>query len=186
MKWDKFKFKLDKYMYENYTFRIITLIMAGIIGFETYIIVERTDSQKVVFMPPSAITKEFWISGNMVSKSYLEQVGLFIASNLLNIDSNTAKYTIKNILPLVQPNFYYKVKNMLMEQVQYIQDNDISRVFYPSIVKIQKGKLDVLGVIKDIIGDKVVSHSQIDVEIKYKIKQGRFWITGIIVKKADK
>ena len=33
MKWDKYKFKLDKYMYENWTFRIVTLIMAGVIVF---------------------------------------------------------------------------------------------------------------------------------------------------------
>ena len=186
MKWDKYKFKLDKYMYENWTFMIVTLIMAGVIVFEGYLISDKVNNQKIVFMPPKMVTKEFWIAGNVVSKTYLEQMGFFISSTLLNIDSQTSKYTIQNILPLVEPNFYYKVKSMLQEQINYIKDNDISRVFYPSVVKVKKGELNVIGVVKDIIGDKVVSNQQVDVKINYKIKQGRFWVAGILVEKAER
>jgi conjugal transfer pilus assembly protein TraE len=75
---------------------------------------------------------------------------------------------------------------MLQEQINYIKDNDISRVFYPSVVKVKKGELNVIGVVKDIIGDKVVSNQQVNVKINYKIKQGRFWVTGILVEKAKK
>jgi len=187
MKFDKFKFKLDRYMYENYTFRIVTLIMAGIIVFEGYLISDKVNNQKVVIMPPKTITKEFWVSGNRVSKSYLEQMGMFVVYNLMNIDKHTADYTIEAILPLVKPEFYYKVKAMLMEQIKYIIDNDISRVFYPSVIKTdKKGKIVILGITKDIIGNNVVAKKQQQITISYKIKQGRFWITGIVVEKPKR
>jgi len=138
MKWDKYKFKLDKYMYENWTFRIVTLIMAGVIVFEGYLISDKVNNQKVVFMPPKMVTKEFWVAGNVVSKTYLEQMGFFISSTLLNIDSQTSKYTIHNILPLVEPNFYYKVKSMLQEQINYIKDN-FKGFNYPALDLFLKG-----------------------------------------------
>lgn len=182
MLWDKYKFKIDKYVFENWTFRIITLILSGIIIFEGYLISEKVNNQKVVILPPK-MSKPFWVAGNQISKAYLEQMGQFIAFYLFNIDANTAKISIDNILPFVEPRYYGETKKVLYEQVAYIEDNDISRAFYPSVVKVDnKGELKVIGILKDLIGNKVVSNRQVELNIKYKIKQGRFWITSIIVK----
>ena len=181
MLWDKYKFKLDKYVYENWTFRIVTLILAGIIVFEGYLISEKVNNQRVVVLPPK-ITKPFWVAGNVVSKSYLEQMGQFVAFYLFDVDSNTAKTSVENILAYVEPQYYGKVKAILYKQVDYITANDISRVFYPSVIKVNKGTIKVIGIVKDIIGNKIVSSKQIELQIGYKIKQGRFWITSIIVK----
>ena len=46
-------------------------------------------------------------------------------------------------------------------------------------MQITKGLIKVMGVIKDIIGDKVVSSENYIVEIGYKMEQGRFWINSI-------
>jgi conjugal transfer pilus assembly protein TraE len=182
MLWNKYKFKMDKYVFENWTFRIITLILSGVIIFEGYLISEKVNNQKVVILPPK-MSKPFWVAGNQVSKAYLEQMGQFIAFYLFNINANTAKISIENILPFVEPKYYGEIKKVLYEQVAYIEDNDISRVFYPSVVKVdKKGELKVIGILKDLISNKVVSTRQVKLNIKYKIKQGRFWITSIIVK----
>jgi conjugal transfer pilus assembly protein TraE len=181
MLWDKYKFKLDRYIYENWTFRIVTLILTGIIVFEGYLISEKVNNQKVIVLPPK-ISKPFWVTGNIVSKSYLEQMGQFVAFYLFDISKNTAKYSVENILTYVEPDFYGKVKAMLYNQIQYISENDISRVFYPSKITVQKGTITVVGIIKDLIGNNVVNTKQIKLVIGYKIKQGRFWINSIIVK----
>jgi conjugal transfer pilus assembly protein TraE len=182
MLWDKYKFKLDKYIYENWTFRIVTLILSGVIVYEGILISEKVNNQRVVVLPPK-VSKPFWVSGNLVSKSYLEQMGQFVAFYLFNVNSNTAKISVENILPYVEPKYYGEVKKMLYEQVQYIIDNDISRVFYPSAINVDnKGVIKVIGILKDIIGSKVVSSRQVELDVRYKIKQGRFWITSIVVK----
>ena len=182
MLWDKYKFKLDKYIYENWTFRIITLVLVGVIVYEAWIIGEKAQNQRVIVLPPK-VTKPFWVAGNKISKSYLEQMGQFIAYYLFDISPETAKISVENILPYVEPQFYSKVKAMLYQQVDYITQNDISRVFYPSIVKVnQPGIIKVVGIVKDIIGNKVVSQQQIELDIGYKIKEGRFWINSIVVK----
>jgi conjugal transfer pilus assembly protein TraE len=187
MLFDKFKFKMDKYVYENWTFRIVTFVLLGVILFQSYLISSRMDNQKVVFMPPKVINQEFWVTGNEVSKSYLNEMALFTVFNLMNVTKETAKNNIDNLLVLVSPDFYYEVKSNLMDQMNYITDNAISRVFFPSVVNVdQKGLIKVTGVMKDIISDKIMRSEQAVVRIEYQIKQGRFWIYDIKITKDDK
>lgn len=184
---DRFKFKLDKYIYENWTFRLITFFLLGVIIFQSYLISSRMDNQKVVFMPPKVVNQEFWVAGNEVSKSYLNEMALFVIFNLMNVTKENAKNNIDNLLILVSPEFYYEVKTNLVEQMNYITDNAISRVFFPSVLNVdEKGLIKVTGVVKDIISDKVMRSEQAVVRIEYQIKQGRFWIYDIKITKEEK
>ncbi|EAI7507097.1 conjugal transfer protein TraE [Campylobacter coli] len=175
-----YKNKLDRYIFENITFRIITIALLMIIIYLVWILSTRINEQKIVFMPPKVITQEMWVKGNEVSKSYLQDMGQFIASNLLNITKDNAKNNVDNIMHLIEPQFYNKVRAELIAQTEYIINNSISRTFFVSSVNADtKGLIKVMGVIKDIIGDKVVSSENYIVEIGYKMEQGRFWINSI-------
>lgn len=184
MLFDKYKNKMDKYLLENITFRTITLILSILIAFLVWIIVSRTDSQKVVFMPPKIINQEFWIAGNEVSKTYLHEMGQFVSFNLLNITKENANNNIENLLTLVDSKFYNEVKIKLLQQTNYIIDNAISRTFFVSSIDADtKGLIKVFGVVKDIIGDKVIDSNQQILSINYSINQGRFIINNISIEK---
>lgn len=175
-----YKNKLDRYIFENITFRIITIALLMIIIYLVWILSTRINEQKIVFMPPKVITQEMWVKGNEVSKSYLQDMGQFIALNLLNITKDNAKNNVDNIMHLIEPQFYNKVRAELIAQTEYIINNSISRTFFVSSVNADtKGLIKVMGVIKDIIGDKVVNSENYIVEIGYKMEQGRFWINSI-------
>ena len=175
-----YKNKLDRYIFENITFRIITIALLMIIIYLVWILSARINEQKIVFMPPKVITQEMWVKGNEVSKSYLQDMGQVIASNLLNITKDNAKNNVDNIMHLIEPQFYNKVRAELIAQTEYIINNSISRTFFVSSVNADtKGLIKVMGVIKDIIGDKVVNSENYIVEIGYKMEQGRFWINSI-------
>ncbi|TNH35035.1 TraE/TraK family type IV conjugative transfer system protein [Campylobacter helveticus] len=185
MLFDKYKNKMDKYLLENITFRTVTLILSLLIVFLVWIIVSRTDSQKVVFMPPKIINQEFWIAGNEVSKTYLHEMGQFVSFNLLNITKENANNNIENLLTLVDSKFYNEVKIKLLEQTNYIIDNAISRTFFVSAIDADtKGLIKVFGVVKDIIGDKVVRSSQSIVNIHYEINQGRFVLNDVLIEEG--
>ncbi|WP_270979797.1 TraE/TraK family type IV conjugative transfer system protein [Campylobacter helveticus] len=185
MLFDKYKNKMDKYLLENITFRTVTLILSLLIVFLVWIIVSRTDSQKVVFMPPKIINQEFWIAGNEVSKTYLHEMGQFVSFNLLNITKENANNNIENLLTLVDSKFYNEVKIKLLEQTNYIIDNAISRTFFVSSIDADtKGLIKVFGVVKDIIGDKVVRSSQSIVNIHYEINQGRFVLNDVLIEEG--
>ncbi|HEF6495746.1 TPA: conjugal transfer protein TraE [Campylobacter jejuni] len=182
MLFDKYKNQMDKYIFENITFRIVTLILSFLILVLIWVILARTDSQKVVFMPPKIVNQEFWIAGNQVSKGYLHEMGQFISFNLLNITKENARNNIDNLLTLVDPKFYQEVKTKLLEQMNYIIDNAISRTFFVSAIDADtKGQIKVFGVVKDIISDKVVRSSQSVLKINYIIEQGRFILNDLSI-----
>ncbi|AHK73692.1 conjugal transfer protein TraE [Campylobacter jejuni] len=182
MLFDKYKNQMDKYIFENITFRIVTLILSFVILVLIWVILARTDSQKVVFMPPKIVNQEFWIAGNQVSKGYLHEMGQFISFNLLNITKENARNNIDNLLTLVDPKFYQEVKTKLLEQMNYIIDNAISRTFFVSAIDADtKGQIKVFGVVKDIISDKVVRSSQSVLKINYIIEQGRFILNDLSI-----
>ncbi|EOH3073995.1 TPA: conjugal transfer protein TraE [Campylobacter coli] len=182
MLFDKYKNQMDKYIFENITFRIATLILSFVILVLIWVILARTDSQKVVFMPPKIVNQEFWIAGNQVSKGYLHEMGQFISFNLLNITKENARNNIDNLLTLVDPKFYQEVKTKLLEQMNYIIDNAISRTFFVSAIDADtKGQIKVFGVVKDIISDKVVRSSQSVLKINYIIEQGRFILNDLSI-----
>ncbi|HEF9752081.1 TPA: conjugal transfer protein TraE [Campylobacter coli] len=182
MLFDKYKNQMDKYIFENITFRIVTLILSFVILVLIWVILARTDSQKVVFMPPKIVNQEFWIAGNQVSKGYLHEMGQFISFNLLNITKENARNNIDNLLTLVDPKFYQEVKTKLLEQMNYIIDNAISRTFFVSAIDADtKGQIKVFGVVKDIISDKVVRSSQSLLKINYIIEQGRFILNDLSI-----
>lgn len=179
MLWDKFKYKLDKYIYENWTFRIVTLVLLGIIVFQQYMMSSKLNSQRTVFVPPTVSMKEFWVMGDQISKEGLEDTGKFVAYNIFNVTKEIAPKNIDNIMALVPPEYYYEVKTSLIEQMEYVTSNGIARSFYPSMIDAkEKGLIKISGVLKDTISDKVVNSKRMVFEIQYQIVQGRFWLHG--------
>lgn len=187
MLFDKYKNKMDKYLYENITFRTISIALSIVIIFLVYIIVARTDSQKVVFVPPKIVNQEFWIAGNEVSKTYLHEMGQFITFNLLNVTKSNIQNNIDNILTLVEPKYYNEVRGKLLEQARYITENSISRTFFVSAIDADtKGTIKVYGVVKDIIKDKVIRSEITEYDIKYDIVLGRFFLNDVVIVENDK
>ena len=142
--------------------------------------VNNSNSQKTVFLPPQNTYKEFWVSGDVVSESYKQMIGNFIAQNMLNISYNNANLIVSNILPLVHSNTYKDVRLELKKMVNYIISNDIARSFFISKIDItQKDKIIVHGSITDFITSKVLRNKDVSLEIDYTVKYGQFFIVNL-------
>jgi conjugal transfer pilus assembly protein TraE len=143
-------------------------------------LVNNSNSQRTVFLPPQNTYKEFWVSGDVVSESYKQMIGNFIAQNMLNISYNNANLIVSNILPLVHSDTYKQVRLELKKMVNYIISNDISRSFFISKIDItQKDKIIVHGSITDFITSKVLRNKDVSLEIDYTVKYGQFFIVNL-------
>lgn len=183
MDFNRFKNKLDGVAFENKTFRIVTLVMAFTILVMAFILVAKVEDQKVVVMPPFVTLKEFWITGENVSDSYLEMVADGVAFNVLNI-SPERKPNTEFLYALTPPQFQNDVRGAIESQIKFIQNNGISQVFYTSGYDLKtKGLLRVTGLLKQYVGDKKMESSIHHLEISYYVKGGRFWIKGIDLKR---
>ena len=143
-------------------------------------LVNNSNSQRTVFLPPQNTYKEFCVSGDVVSESYKQMIGNFIAQNMLNISFNNANLIVSNILPLVYSSTYKDVRLELKKMVNYIISNDISRSFFISKIDItQKDKIIVHGSITDFITSKVLRNKDVSLEIDYTVKYGQFFIVNL-------
>ena len=177
-----FQNKRDFLKIEVLSSRVTIGFLIGLIVWQQIVMLNRIESKTVVFTPPAVMSQEFWVSGNKVSKSYLEGMAQFIMFNAFNVTPTNASQNSKNILAIVLPEFYSEVEAQVDKQILYLVDNQISRVFYFSETNPhQPGIIKVNGVLKESIGNQIAGTYNIDVEINYSIVQGRFWLTGIKV-----
>ena len=175
-----FKNYKDNILSQNVILKLSVVLMTVSNIYLATQLVNNSNSQKTVFLPPQNTYKEFWVSGDVVSESYKQMIGNYIAQNMLNISYNNANLIVSNILPLVHSNTYKDVRLELKKMVNYIISNDIARSFFISKIDItQKDKIIVHGSITDFITSKVLRNKDVSLEIDYTVKYGQFFIVNL-------
>ena len=161
--------------------RIIIVIFAFVIGIEGFVIKDLIGNQRTIISPCGNTVKEFWVTGNRVSQTYLEQQGKYISQTLLTTNPKNAKKQFLSILPLVESSQYNDIKNELLKQASYLIENDISTVFYTGTPEYKDNKIIMNGVKNNTIGNKTVTSKKIKFTIGFKIENGRFYILRLKV-----
>ena len=180
MQFEKFINSKDNLAKNNILLKTVLIVEAVLIVVQSFIIVNKTNSQRTVFVPPQNTYKEFWVSGDQVSQSYLENIGTFIGYNLLNITKSDAPQLLANILPLVESETYYEVKKQLQLLQDYIIQNNISRSFYIDHVEIKtSSQIIVHGSISDAIPSKIINTKKIDLIVDFRVRYGLFRIVNL-------
>lgn len=171
--------KLDKVNFENKTFKIVTIVLALTVLLETILVSYKISNEKVIILPPTEQLKEFWVKGNTVSSSYLEMMSDIIIYNMINITAGK-KPNISFLLAMVPNEYFNQIKASLDKQFKYVQNNGITQTFYTTEYDVKnKGLILVHGILKQVIGDRVVNSSLYTIKINYDLKYGRFWIIGL-------
>ena len=178
----------DNLIKNNLLLKFTIVVQTILIIYLIETVLYRTDNQKTVFLPPQVTYKEFWVTNNEVSRSYLDNIGAFIAYNILNVDKYNLKDVAMNIMPLVDTHSLKEVAKELRKMAKYIKDNELSRIFYlkNTSTKFDKEKkqkyIIVSGLLKESVDNSIVSAKKVDLIIGYKIKFGKFYITNLELK----
>ncbi|ULO03838.1 type IV conjugative transfer system protein TraE [Campylobacter sp. RM12651] len=174
-----YKSILDRFKKENQTIKIVIFMLLLVIVYQSHLIVSKSSSERIIFLPPKVISKEISITGDKLSKEYLEEIASFITYNLFNTTTELANNNALNILALVDSRAYYQTKKKLQEQYDYIKLNNISRTFFINKINLSNNHIQVEGILKSFIGNKVASHEKSLLDIDYRIDNGRFYITDL-------
>lgn len=65
--------------------------------------------ERTIVVPPS-LNKTFWVSGNAVSREYLEQMGAFVAWLVLDVTPASIGWKTDTLLTYVEPDQYAALK----------------------------------------------------------------------------
>jgi conjugal transfer pilus assembly protein TraE len=137
--------------------------------------IDRTHRETLV---PPTINKTFWVEDDQVSDSYMEQMGLFILRNALDVTPVSAEYQARMILKYAAPASYGELERELITTAKRQQKDGVS-TFYSvtSVTPDGKNRQVVFnGVLRTMLGDKVVSDVQKQYAIKFGQSNGRVFV----------
>jgi len=179
MKFWNFWEKLDK---ENRVLKLGFLVLLIVFTVQSYLVIKLYDKKTIVVLPPR-IEKEFWIAGDTLSKSYLEQVAYFIADRLFNVSPENVKSSIDMILPFLttEPENLKKIREQLIAYAREIIVNDIYQSFYAMKFLIAKDRnkrtfMRIEGILRRTSGDVYIGQKKAVLNLFFKVKNGRLII----------
>lgn len=169
---------LTKLKEENRIMKVVVLVLALSIFLEGVLIYRAATTQKIVVIPPG-VNREFWVAGDSVSQSYLEQVALYIVDRIVSVSPENVDYSFNSIMPFftTEPQAVKKIKDTYIEFARGIKTNNVYQMFYPLKVVIKGDEITVDGTVKKLTGNILMSEGSMKVIIKYVIKNGRFLVT---------
>ncbi|HAU1249863.1 TPA: type IV conjugative transfer system protein TraE [Legionella pneumophila] len=132
------------------------------------------------FLPPK-ITQEFTLSGTGVSEGYLRDMTNFLTQLRFNITSSSATYQFNALLGYVAPSLYGDIRAQLVKEVEQINHEHLSSVFYPSTFEIDIKHLSVkvIGQMKRFVGADLMSDVRETFLIRYSYEYGLLKLTNL-------
>lgn len=176
-----FKTKYDQLVAKELANKASNIILSVALAISSFTVYQLYSSERVVVVPTN-VSKEFWVSTNKLSESYLNQMGQYISTSLLNVSPNSAKQQFELVLDLAAPEFYQTLKLELNNQTRYLTENGITSAFYPKSYKFEKDKIIINGQKNNIIGDRIVEKKDIVLTVFYIVQNGRFYISRFEIK----
>lgn len=166
---------------ENRLMKLAVFILALALFIESILIYRTANTQKIIVLPPR-VDREFWVAGDKVSNSYLEQVALYVADRMLSVSPENVDYSFDTIMGFMttDPQYVKTLKEKFIELARVVKVNNVSQVFYPLKVDFRKdNELVISGILKKLTGNILMGESKPYLKLQYKINNGRLTITNI-------
>lgn len=132
------------------------------------------------FIPPK-ISQEFTLSGTGVSEGYLRDMTNFLTQLRFNVTSGSASYQFNALLGYVAPSLYGDIRAQLVKEVEQINHEHLSSVFYPSTFEmdIKHLSVKVIGQMKRFVGADLMSDVRETFLIRYSYEYGLLKLTNL-------
>ncbi len=139
--------------------------------------------ERIVVVPPQLHTS-IWTEKDTVSQSYLEEMAIFFAKQILDLTPSTASYQREHILRYVAPSFYHALrKKMLDEEEQYKKDN-LCTSFRPlsAVVNVKALQVTLTGLLQQYVSNKFVQQTKEVFEMHFSYEAGQLLIKSFVFK----
>ena len=156
------------------TKKVWMLIAVGMIASNLLlaIFVVTADTSEKTVVQPFNITREYWIKGDKVSASYLEQVTETMGQRLLTYQKRTARNQFDRVLEYAHPSVYSTMSARFKLDADRISRNDIGSVWHPHGVHTVGEVVYVTGEQQGFVGAQLVSKGQRIYSFTYGYENG--------------
>ena len=124
--------------------------------------------QKVILVPPH-ITKSFWVQGNEVSKTYLEEMGVYMSKLLLDLSPGNLDHNYGVLLRYATPEAHGALEKQFLGEAQDYRSLQMTTHFKPASVMAnpQKLEVEVKGTLTTYVASKEIKTAQRTIFLKF-------------------
>jgi len=134
-------------------------------------------SERVILVPPQ-IQRSFWLEGSEASASYLEEMAVFFAHQLLDVTPSSAAYQREIALKYVFSDFYNPLKKRLLAEEERYRKENLSTSFKVTDVAVNPQTMTVklTGDLLSSVGGQKVKQNRETYALKFRFSNGRFLV----------
>jgi|SaaInlStandDraft_3_1057020.scaffolds.fasta_scaffold31389_3 conjugal transfer pilus assembly protein TraE len=134
-----------------------------------------------IVITPAVIEKAFWVEGNTVSPTYLEQMGVFFGNLLLGKTHYSASAQRAVLLRHASPLFFGDLRAKLIEEEEKLKKQNASYVFFPVTVDVNvvESKVTLVGDRTFYVAGKKFSSSRETYELSFVNVGSQLMLDGI-------
>ena len=158
----------------------LNIFLSLVVILSLTIVIKKSNLVSTVVIP-AGLNEKIEISQNGVSDSYLIQWSEFLTSLKLNVTPSNINRKQSVLLSYVDSAIYNEFKAHLSDEIDKVQKDEISTVFFPTdskVVNKEKMTTMVTGVLRVYIGNEINSESQISYQLQYKLNNNNLLLTS--------
>jgi len=165
----------------NQEIRFMRLLVAGltvVVLIEAGAMLRLAGAEKTVLVPPE-INRSFWVSGNAVSKEYLEEMAYWYAGLALNITPAVSDYQNSLFLKYAAPSEYGRLQAEMGARAEFLKKNNTATQFSVRNVTTDEKDLKVAlsGTLVTWTSDKKAGERNATYLVGFKFMNGRLYVS---------
>ncbi len=120
---------------------------------------------------PEYLSRDFTLSRQGVSLSYIEQWALSLLPFIASFTADTVDFNIRQFLLYVHPRSHDEVSGFLIEKAKEIKSGGVAQAFFPKTVDTdeQAGTVTVAGRRTRVVGNIVTGDEEVSYSIRFEL-----------------
>ena len=155
----------------------LTVVMLLVLLLQTLLLFLK--QQRFIISPPE-VKQSYWVEGNLLSKSYVEEMALFFTHLLLDVTESNLLLQGEVLLRYVTPSAYGDFKNKLLSDHKKLKKQQLSLQFIPQTIDFIKPlTLDVTGLLINYVGSKKIAQFKETYRMGFSQQKGRLFLESM-------
>ncbi|WP_303785326.1 type IV conjugative transfer system protein TraE [Azovibrio restrictus] len=174
----KYLSEKDNANHELRFMRWLVVWMGAIVLVQILVTARLIGSEKTVLVPPE-IKRSFWVSGNAVSKEYLEEMAYWYAGLALNITPIASEYQNNLFLTHAVPSEYGRLQAEMGARAEFLKKNNTATLFSVRNVTTDERnqRVALSGSLYTYVGDKKGGERSATYMVGFKYLNGRLYVS---------
>ncbi|TXF11198.1 type IV conjugative transfer system protein TraE [Pelomicrobium methylotrophicum] len=158
--------------------RLLAALLAVMVLAQSLAMIRLAGAEKTVLVPPE-IRRSFWVSGNAVSREYLEEMAYWYAGLALNVTPAVSDYQNSLFLKYAAPSEYGRLQAEMGARAEFLKRNNTATQFsVRNVTTDEKGlKVALSGVLVTWTSDKKAGERNATYLVGFRFMNGRLYVS---------